>query len=392
MPETDKHSGISHEAQPGCASSIRHAVEAAAALDRSGWPGAARAAELVELLAAQERLAALIVRVAGAWDRDQTWTLDGASSPVAWLAHRAPLTRQAASVLVRTARHVAAHDQTAKALDAGDVSTAHVELAARAAQHRERSYAEHEDVILEAARQLRPSEFRLAMAHWRACADAVADHREALDHVEGNFLAIATTFDGVGHLEGRLDPASTATLVAVLDTLEPPDSTGGARPPRTLAQRRAAALMRLVRGDTPPPVGIDVLVDVDTLAGRPSPDLTTGCCQIRGVGPVSPALVRTLACDAAIGRVLRRGASEILDLGRRARLVTPALRRAVELRDRGCVEHGCDAPPEWCDAHHIVPWWAHGDTALDNLELRCRPHHVRTHLHDLLDRLRRHQE
>jgi hypothetical protein len=74
-----------------------------------------------------------------------------------------------------------------------------------------------------------------------------------------------------------------------------------------------------------------------------------------------------------------RGASEVLDLGRRTRLVTPALRRTLGIRDRACVEPGCDIPAQWCDAHHIIPWWAHGPTTLGNLELRCRTHHVAAH-------------
>lgn len=82
-------------------SDVRAAVERMSVLDRSGWSGAARSAELVELLAARERLDALILAVAGEWDRDRAWALDGAVSPVAWLAHRAPVTRPDAWVLVR---------------------------------------------------------------------------------------------------------------------------------------------------------------------------------------------------------------------------------------------------------------------------------------------------
>jgi hypothetical protein len=141
--------------------------------------------------------------------------------------------------------------------------------------------------------------------------------------------------------------------------------------------------VRLAAGERPPAVSIDVTVDVDTLAGRPAPDLTSGCCEIAGVGPVSPAIVRMLACDAAIGRVLMRGASEVLDLGRRTRLVTTTQRRALEIRDHGCVEPGCTAPAHWCDAHHKTHWTAHGPTDLTNLELRCRRHHTLQHHRDL---------
>jgi hypothetical protein len=86
-----------------------------------------------------------------------------------------------------------------------------------------------------------------------------------------------------------------------------------------------------------------------------------------------------LACDAAIERIVRRGVSEVLDLGRRTRLPTAAQHRALARRDGGCRFAGCDAPHWWCDAHHIVHWTAGGPTDLDNLVLLCRRHHVLCH-------------
>ncbi len=74
-----------------------------------------------------------------------------------------------------------------------------------------------------------------------------------------------------------------------------------------------------------------------------------------------------------------RGRSEVLDLGRQTRLVSPALRRALVLRDRGCVFPGCDRPPEWCDAHHIIRWERNGTTDRDNCCLLCRRHHMMCH-------------
>jgi hypothetical protein len=275
---------------------------------------------------------------------------------------------------VRTARHVRTFDQTAKALDVGDITATHATVAARAAKHREDQYRTDEPVILDCARDLDPTGFRSVMAYWRACADD-AQPCPSDPEPDRDYLDITTTFGGTGHLDGRFDPTGTRTITACLDALEPPDGV------RTLSQRRAAALLRLVTGDHAPATTIDLIADIDTFAGRPPADPRHGCCDLTGGGPVSPTLVRTLACDAAIGRIIMRGGSEVLDVGRRTRLVTPALRRALHLRDKGCVEPGCDIPAHWCDAHHIVPWQHHGPTSLDNLELRCRHHHLATHQH-----------
>ena len=357
--------------------SLADAVGAVAALGAPASPE-----ELVVLFALRERLDAVILARTGVWDRDRLWELDGARSAVSWLSHRVALTRQEAASVVRTARHVRAFAKTAKALDAGDISVSHVTVAAQAAKHHRERYREHEDVILDVARALDPSGFREVMAYWRACA---VDHDPATppdpDGDDGNYLDITKTFGGIAHLDGRFDPVAAKTLMDRLDALEPPDAADGPHPPRTLGQRRAAALMRLVHGETPPATNIDLLSDPHTFAHRPPADPRQGCCELVGYGPVSPTLVRTLACDAAIGRIVMRGDSEVLDVGRRTRLITPALRRSLAARDRTCVEPGCDIPAHWCDAHHIIPWQAHGPTSLDNLELRCRRHHLATHQH-----------
>jgi hypothetical protein len=74
-----------------------------------------------------------------------------------------------------------------------------------------------------------------------------------------------------------------------------------------------------------------------------------------------------------------RGPSEILDLGRRTRIVSPAQRRALVHRDGGCVFPGCGRPHPWTDAHHLVHWARGGATDLDNLCLLCRRHHTAVH-------------
>ena len=68
-----------------------------------------------------------------------------------------------------------------------------------------------------------------------------------------------------------------------------------------------------------------------------------------------------------------------VDLGRRTRLVPPGLRRALEVRDGGCVVPDCDAPSSWCDAHHVIHWADGGPTSAENLASLCRHHHGVTH-------------
>ncbi len=102
-------------------------------------------------------------------------------------------------------------------------------------------------------------------------------------------------------------------------------------------------------------------------------------CAVAGVldsgEHLTAGQLRVLACDAEVLPAVLGGNSEILDVGRAQRLVTTPTRTALALRDQGCVFPGCDAPATVCHAHHLVPWWAGGATALSNLVLLCPHHH-----------------
>ena len=93
---------------------------------------------------------------------------------------------------------------------------------------------------------------------------------------------------------------------------------------------------------------------------------------------VSAETARRLACDAATVTMRHGpGGGEILDVGRRTRTISPALRRALAARDRQCRFPGCGNLR--CDAHHVEYWADGGRTALDNLVLLCRRHHRAVH-------------
>ncbi|MEU4295220.1 DUF222 domain-containing protein, partial [Kribbella sp. NPDC026596] len=92
---------------------------------------------------------------------------------------------------------------------------------------------------------------------------------------------------------------------------------------------------------------------------------------------LSAATIRRIACDAKIIPLVLGSNSEPLDVGRAERLVTRAIRRALNTRDKGCVI--CGAPPVQCDAHHLTSWIDNGPTAIHNLALLCRRHHTDLH-------------
>jgi hypothetical protein len=83
------------------------------------------------------------------------------------------------------------------------------------------------------------------------------------------------------------------------------------------------------------------------------------------------AQVRTQTLDHPFN-----GHSQPLDLGAPTPVIPAALRRAVTLRDQHCRFPGCDQPPSVCQVHHLRPRAHDGPTALDNLALLCRFHHL----------------
>ena len=65
---------------------------------------------------------------------------------------------------------------------------------------------------------------------------------------------------------------------------------------------------------------------------------------------VSAATAQRLACDAATVEMQHGPDGQVLDVGRKTRTISPALRRALAARDRQCRFPGCQA--HRCDAHY----------------------------------------
>lgn len=203
-------------------------------------------------------------------------------------------------------------------------------------------------------------------------------------------LSFAADGDGSVLIRGSLPDLSAAPLMKLIDAYVESDRRVGhdraddRRDPRgevrTPDQRRADALLALVAAHQAAQAAPRVAGDRPRIVvSLRESDLRERAEQAGVLAPdqqISAGDLRRLCCDADLTPVVLGSASEVLDVGRTIRLVTPALRRALSVRDGGCVFPGCAAPDERCDAHHIVPWWQGGKTALANLVLACPHHHA----------------
>ncbi len=217
----------------------------------------------------------------------------------------------------------------------------------------------------------------------------------------------ATATDAAAPGAGAAGPAA-AELRATAPSAAAPAEAGdladadGMAP--TIAQRRADALGRVAecalaggldKGTAGDRYQVVVHVDGDTLAdgGEAGEEVPAGTYGPRAACPgpaggqsaldeaggihVSAETARRLACDAATVTMHHGPAGEVLDVGRRTRTISPALRRALAARDRHCRFPGCAATR--CDVHHVDHWAHGGKTALGNLVLLCRRHHRAVH-------------
>jgi len=228
--------------------------------------------------------------------------------------------------------------------------------------------------------------YKIRKLVWQAQAFAdpgAWEEREERQH-EARALTVRDDTDGMVTLTARLTPLAAAPVRAVLDAgvrwamqqrRDNPDSDT-----RTPWQMRADILTDVCRHAldcTQATSGVKTTVVVRMTRAELESGLGVG--EIDGTPqPVSVGALRRAAADAEVVPVVLGGASEVLDWGRSRRLFTSAQRLALVERDGGCA--WCNAPPSWCEAHHIR-WWERdaGPTDMANAVLICARCHHRVH-------------
>ena len=107
-------------------------------------------------------------------------------------------------------------------------------------------------------------------------------------------------------------------------------------------------------------------------------DLATGrgFAHIEGCDePISLAAARHVACSGAVQRVVFDDTGRIVSLGTLERVFTHHQRRAISLRDGGCIIPGCHVTAAWCEIHHVEEHSRGGPTHTDNGVMLCWFHH-----------------
>src|SRR5881409_2707326 len=92
--------------------------------------------------------------------------------------------------------------------------------------------------------------------------------------------------------------------------------------------------------------------------------------QAKRADDVPAETSRRLACNATRVVMQHDVDGHITEVGARTRTIPPALRRALQHRDRGCRFPGCGRT--FGQGHHIRHWARGGPTTLSNLTMLCR--------------------
>ncbi len=365
---------------------------------------------------------------AGAWS--------GFASCAVWLSWRTGLAPVAAREHVRVAHALAQLPKVSDAMRRGRVSyskvraitrvatpeteqslldvalagtAAHVERVVRVWRRMDRAAERDEDRERQADRSLRTwvDDDGMVVVRGRLTPEVGSVFRRALE--------AAVAADGGAAAGGGDAPAIGAARAEPADAV---DQAVGVE--RSLGQRQADALGRLAecalaggldRGTAGDRYQVVLHVDAETLAedaapspaesaaegadahagvpaGTPRPGPRAAGCPGPRAGRqaaltedggirVGQETARRIACDAATVTMHHGPDGGVLDVGRRTRTVSPALRRALAARDGQCRFPGCQA--RRCDAHHVRHWADGGETALANLVLLCRRHHRAVH-------------
>lgn len=275
-----------------------------------------------------------------------------------------------------------------EAFAAGSISVEHVEVLARVRDRSKKAaaaFVRDEAVLVEWAATRKMHHFRRDVDAWFVRVDGDEADRLAKRQRDHRRFDLSQSFQGMWFADGVFDPMSGAAIKNVLTAIEDDlfradwaqarDLLGRGPLPAELArtpkQRRVDALVEMAtRAATAPVNGRRPVPLVTVLVGDEA--FARSCRLASGTVLASGTLVPWLD-DAEIERIVFDGPDRVMAVGR-ARAFRGALRRAIEVRDRECTHEFCDVPADRCQADHIEPHAAGGDTVQTNGRCRCGFH------------------
>ena len=338
------------------------------------------------------------------FDRLRGWELAGYSNCARWLAARTGIDLGAAREKVRAARALQDLPLTSEAMSRGELSFSMVRALSRVAR------ADTEAELLELARGTTTAQLERMVRAWKKGNRTDEEAQERERHRSRSF-SVFPDDDGMYVVRGRLTPEVGALLMRAIEAAgdalfrehgkpevraADPDTDAtqlradavGLLAERALAAGFGAAAARSegaasdyessavdvpISGTHAQRYQVVLHVDPETLSAEGEP----GRSELEDGTRISAETSRRLSCDASVVKVSHAKDGSILEVGRKTRTISSGLRRALEVRDRGCRFPGCSM--RFTQAHHVRHWADGGETGLSNCLLLCGYHHQLVH-------------
>jgi Domain of unknown function (DUF222) len=337
--------------------------------------GEAIAAELVRRRQEIDQKELEFSYLAAQFAQTDEYDWQGFDSPIGWLKANCHMSGGAASARICAGQQVEHLGQSSKAMADGEIGFAHFALIARTSA----AVGERLDQakLLRQARKQTIARFHDSCYHARHAADPKGCAKDESEGVEARSLTFANSDDGMVYVNGMLDKVGGAAVQAAL---EPLAQRAGKDDDRCRERRVADALVEvcmhsLDSGVPSRRTHMQVTTSLETLlglCGAPAAEMEFSL-------PISAKAVERLACDSSVTRILLGSDSTVIDVGRAKRTISGPQRKALRVRDRGCVWPGCDRPATRTEGHHLVHWIDNGSGNLGNLVLLCYRHHWMVH-------------
>ena len=340
-----------------------------------GASGADFGQRLMQLAIAVDMLNLEFAKVAAAFAETDEYDEQGFDSPISWIKANCHLPGGAAADRVCVGEQLERLGQSRMALGLGEIGFAHFALIARTSAKVGGAFDEAR--LLRHARKESVAKFRNTCIHASHAADPDGVVDEEKQGFEARGLNLYTSDDGAVLIKGLLDKVGGAALKTAL---EPLAKRAGKDDDRNREQRLADALVgavthRLDNGVPAQRPHLQVTTSLETLLGLSC----APAAEMEFSLPISAKAVERLACDCTITRILLGSDSTVIDVGRAKRVISGPQRKALRIRDQGCVWPGCDRTATFTSGHHLAHWINGGQTDLSNLVLLCYRHHWMVH-------------
>lgn len=382
-PASGQDSGTIDDGELG---SVLSVLDRVIGVDPAGLADETLYSTVLDLEAVRRRVdvatAALLTElgVRGSCDADHGLSTEG------WFAHRAKLPLGATRSRVRVAKKLGKHfGPVLEAINADRVTWEHGRIIAKIANPR------IIDQLVEMTEELLTLADHMSFEVWSREVHNIAElldteggHKPG-DDITDNHLDVSNFVDNTVVISGQLCGEMGLTIRDSINDqadrifhrmTRDAEVTDNEVTVPNRATLRALALYELVTGANGNTTGGNgPRADLSLIVNASDPGTVTSREGVR----IGDTTKYTSLCDPVFHTIVMNVQGVVTDLGRRQRLASTAQRRAMAHRDGGCVFPGCDAPPEWTDAHHVHPWNKGGLTDLAHLASLCRHHHGVTH-------------